>query len=87
MPRPSLRRVVATTLLSVWVPVANAIGAVDCVVDTPNGRIVGHRSSIQPNVCEFLGIPYAAAPIGSLRFAPPEVTYLTGNISADRWVS
>ncbi|KAI1874145.1 uncharacterized protein JN550_002724 [Neoarthrinium moseri] len=57
----------------------------DCVVNTPNGRIIGHRSSIRPEVCEFLGIPYAAAPVGSLRFAAPEAQILEGDFVADTW--
>ncbi|KAF7538701.1 hypothetical protein G7054_g2741 [Neopestalotiopsis clavispora] len=59
--------------------------AADCVVTTPNGQIIGHRSSIQPEVCEFLGIPYAAAPVGNLRFAAPEAQNLTGDFIADTW--
>lgn len=66
---------------------ANGAAATDCVVTTPNGRIIGHRSSIQPEVCEFLGIPYAAAPVGELRFAAPEAQNLTGDFTADSWVS
>ncbi|KAI4601034.1 hypothetical protein KJ359_012221 [Pestalotiopsis sp. 9143b] len=64
---------------------ANGAAATDCVVTTPNGRIIGHRSSIQPEVCEFLGIPYAAAPVGELRFAAPEAQNLTGDFTADSW--
>ncbi|KAH6655086.1 carboxylesterase [Truncatella angustata] len=58
---------------------------IDCVLKTPNGRIVGHQSDTQPGVCEFLGIPYAAAPVGNLRFAPPEAKNLTGDFVANTW--
>lgn len=58
----------------------------DCVVETPKGRIIGHRSNKQPDVCEFLGIPYAAAPLGSLRFAPPVPNGLTDTYIANNWV-
>ena len=37
-------------------------------LDTQSGLIIGTRSA---SVSEFLGIPYAAAPTGTLRFRPP----------------
>ncbi|KAF2149811.1 alpha/beta-hydrolase [Myriangium duriaei CBS 260.36] len=40
-------------------------------VKTTNGQIVGHYSSAQPRVREYLGIPYAAPPVGEGRFAAP----------------
>ncbi|KAH8651165.1 cholinesterase [Xylariales sp. PMI_506] len=57
----------------------------DCVVETPNGRIIGHFSTSHPDVCEFLGIPYAAAPVGELRFAEPKAQSLSGDFTADTW--
>lgn len=65
---------------------AHAASDEDCFVNTSGGRITGHISSSQPGVCEFLGIPYAAAPVGSLRFAPPEAQNVTGDVVADTWV-
>jgi para-nitrobenzyl esterase len=38
------------------------------IVETPLGRVRGRE---QDGVQRFLGIPYAAAPLGALRFAPP----------------
>ena len=38
------------------------------LVETPLGSVRGEE---QDGVCRFLGIPYAAPPLGVLRFAPP----------------
>ncbi|KAK1990490.1 carboxylesterase [Colletotrichum falcatum] len=48
-------------------------------VETSNGPVTGHPVSNGSNVLEYLGVPYARPPIGSLRFAPPE--RFTGNKS------
>ncbi|CBX99395.1 similar to carboxylesterase [Plenodomus lingam JN3] len=41
-------------------------------VRTENGLITGHRAPKANNVWEYLGIPYAAPPLGDLRFAEPQ---------------
>jgi para-nitrobenzyl esterase len=41
----------------------------DLVVATKSGRLRGTRTN---GVAVFRGVPYAAAPVGSLRFAPPQ---------------
>ncbi|KAK5013810.1 hypothetical protein LTR39_003470, partial [Cryomyces antarcticus] len=41
-------------------------------VKTTSGDIVGHAAVNRTQVSEYLGIPYASPPVGSLRFAAPE---------------
>ncbi|TKA61784.1 hypothetical protein B0A49_09466 [Cryomyces minteri] len=40
-------------------------------VETANGPVVGHAAVNRSQVLEYLGIPYAQPPVGSLRFAAP----------------
>ena len=56
-------------------------------VRTTSGLVVGHSATNASEVSEYVGIPYAAPPLGRLRFQPP-VRY-TGNdtISATAFVS
>jgi hypothetical protein len=41
-------------------------------VHTSSGIVVGHQSTNRSRVTEFLGIRYAEAPVGELRFAAPK---------------
>jgi len=38
---------------------------------TTNGNIIGHAAPKALEVSEYLGIPFAQPPLGSLRFEPP----------------
>ncbi|KEQ80927.1 carboxylesterase [Aureobasidium pullulans EXF-150] len=63
-----------TTLLSLLLVDAHRhekqlVGA---TVNTTSGLIVGHASYNRSQVSEYLGIPYAQPPLGSLRFAAPK---------------
>jgi hypothetical protein len=41
-------------------------------VQTSSGVVNGHAASNATEVSEYLGIPYAAPPVGDLRFAAPQ---------------
>jgi hypothetical protein len=41
------------------------------IVQTNGGPVAGHAAPTAPEVSEYLGIPYAQAPVGDLRFAAP----------------
>ncbi|KAF7586659.1 hypothetical protein BBP40_008528 [Aspergillus hancockii] len=42
------------------------------VARTSSGEIIGHSSAMYPEVNEYLGVPYAAPPVGKLRFDVPQ---------------
>lgn len=41
------------------------------IVETSSGPVAGHAATKYAEVSEYLGIPYAQAPVGELRFAAP----------------
>jgi cholinesterase len=41
-------------------------------VDTSSGTVIGHAASLDSSVSEYLGIPWAAPPVGALRWQPPQ---------------
>lgn len=49
-------------------------------VQTTSGTLVGHASAWQPQVSEYLGIPFAAAPTGQLRWEYPHPIRITGRL-------
>lgn len=58
------------------------------VQTTNGGIIIGHSASNNTSVTEFLGIRYAEAPVGELRFAAPK-RYLAPEgltFEASEWV-
>jgi hypothetical protein len=58
----------------------------DLDVVTSNGRITGHLAPGMRNTVEFLGIPYAQAPVGQLRFAAPLHLEGKSDYVASDWV-
>jgi hypothetical protein len=57
-------------------------------VKTTSGTVIGKASSWQPEVSEYLGIPFAKAPEGDLRWAAPlAITDSSQTINATKYVS
>jgi carboxylesterase type B len=48
--------------------------------NTSLGRLAG---AVEQGVCVFRGVPYAQAPVGALRFAPPPTAGPRAEISHD----
>ena len=53
-----------------------------CVVALPGSRGLEVQGVCSDGVASFKGIPYAAAPIGTLRWVPPQDATVTGTIDA-----
>jgi para-nitrobenzyl esterase len=61
----------------------NVVLAQQPIVNTPSGSVAGVALSGVNSVSQFLGIPYAAPPVGSLRWAAPvPAGPWTGTLSA-----
>lgn len=58
-------------------------------INSTSGLIIGHRAPDRRSTFEFLGIKYGQAPIGDLRFAPPQRYIAAPNTvyNASTWVS
>jgi carboxylesterase type B len=65
--------VVLFAVLAATAPIANDAPENFASIQTTSGKVVGHnaRWPENSNVEEYLGIPYAASPVGSLRFKAP----------------
>jgi carboxylesterase type B len=80
----SLKVVVFAFCLSIHLATGWEVGQ---EVRTSSGWIKGHASTWQPAVSEYLGIPFARPPVGSLRFTAPKAYHGDGKITADHFVS
>jgi len=68
--RPRTRKVLLLgSLLATAIFSTAAIGGDGTLVHTKDGLV---RGFIDAGVYKFLGIPYSAPPVGSLRWMPPE---------------
>jgi hypothetical protein len=56
-------------------------------VNTTSGFVIGHAASNRTGVSEYLGIRFAQAPVGSLRWAAPVRYKGIGTINATEFVS
>lgn len=65
----------------------NSTWNVGQAIETSSGRIIGHAASNATEVSEYLGIPFAQPPVGSLRFQPPVQYKGTSIINAAAFVS
>ena len=79
----NLYHCVVAVLASVTVASAWNVGQ---IVKTSSGEILGHASSRNRDVSEYLGIPFAVPPLGSLRFLPPKKLSSNSLVKADRFV-
>lgn len=57
------------------------------VVDTSSGSVTGHAASVNTEVSEYLGIPFAIPPVGDLRWTAPQAFNGTGAINGTDFVS
>jgi len=51
-------------------------------VETSSGRVAG--TALASGVKAYLGVPFAQAPVGDLRWAPPQPAHWSGIFNADR---
>lgn len=68
--------------------VARAAGnwTVGQVVDTSSGSVTGHAASVNAEVSEYLGIPFAQPPVGDLRWTAPQAYKSTDAINGTDYV-
>lgn len=56
-------------------------------VSTSSGPVTGHAARNNSAVSEYLGIPFAQPPVGSLRFAAPVAYNSTAPLNGSSFVS
>jgi para-nitrobenzyl esterase len=71
-----VKRVLIFALLALFFPIASSAAAEPSKttrsVLLDSGKITGVHSALDPDVLVFKGIPYAAPPVGELRWKPPQ---------------
>jgi para-nitrobenzyl esterase len=66
---PNAARIVAAASLSFFVGLPAGLASAQTLLTTVDGDVQGQ---VNDGTREFLGIPYAAPPVGDFRFAPPQ---------------
>ncbi|MCJ1386170.1 hypothetical protein MMC17_009296 [Xylographa soralifera] len=64
--------------------VLKIVVAWDLSVETSVRKVVGFVDSAAPNVNQWLGVPFAEPPVGSLRFLPPVAKLFAGVIDTQK---
>ncbi|MCJ1403876.1 hypothetical protein MMC11_007099 [Xylographa trunciseda] len=71
-------------LLLIVTFVLTIVVAWDLDVETSVGKVVGFVDPAVPNVNQWLGVPFAEPPVGSLRFLPPVAKSFAGVIDTQK---
>lgn len=79
---------ILSLLATAAIVLAAPAAKIPLTVSTSQGSITGHVAPNVSSVIEFLGIPYAQPPVGSLRFGTPvpintTTSYIAANFGAD----
>lgn len=73
-------KIISSLLSSLTVFATTVLADTDgLTVQTWSGKVTGTVDPANPNVRQFLGIPYAQPPLGDLRFAPPRALLKTAS--------
>ena len=82
-----MRRSLLTLTISLGLANGQTAWKVGQGVKTTSGTMIGQASSWKPEVSEYLGIPFAKAPEGELRWAAPQaITDSSKTINATKYV-
>src|ERR1700709_2288095 len=89
----------ASTWLSAALSTCSLVGALDVsvspraanwtggqAVQSSSGPVSGHPASVNKDVSEYLGIPYAVPPVGDLRWTAPQPLNGTAPINGTSFV-
>jgi hypothetical protein len=81
------RATIALGLLPLLALIGNTRGTIGAAVLTTSGTVTGHYAKNATRVSEYLGIRYAQAANGTLRFQPPVAYISSDHYAASSYVS